>query len=313
MKFVLAPQLEVRSGERPPMLWSELQRYGAVEVADDAEDVVGDLVQRIISDHAATVVGAEPEVDAPTFTPEYWWLATAQTNGELVTTTSLEPREAFGIDADGLVRFAYPRELSVAAIVRAIEEGHYSTNERTLVVTRAGEFGGNGHGVSSLVLWLLQEFPVILTGVGVDRALIRRDARKREDLEDLAASWAGRHILYPMSLRLFVESKSAWYPAVLAKRLGLSEEAAHRLLDAIGYRSAPHDQDLMEYSEELDAEAARQMWLEAQWQPTFTSIDELLESDSTRPELPTYEDTHLLVWRQRLSRFRDRLATRFRP
>ena len=69
----------------------------------------------------------------------------------------------------------------------------------------------------------------------------------------------------------------------------------------------------MEYSEELDAEAARHMWLEAQWQPTFTSIDELLESDSTRPELPTYEDTHLLVWRQRLSRFRDRLATRFRP
>jgi hypothetical protein len=225
VKFVLAPHLKVWFGEPSPLRWAELERYGSVDVPDGVDDTIGHVVKRIITDHAAIVVGTEPAVDAPPFTPDYWWLATIRRDGEQATPTSLEPREAFGIDADGLVHFAYPRELTVAAMVRAIDAGHYSTTEHTLVVTRAGEFGGNGHAVSSLVVWLLQEFPVILLGVGLDRALIRRDERKRDDLEELAASWAGRHILYPRSLRLFVESKRAWYPALLARRLSIPEAA----------------------------------------------------------------------------------------
>jgi len=312
VKIVLAPQLEVRF-DQPSMPWSELQRYGAVEVADDTNGLIRDIVRQVITDRAATVVGAEPDVDAPPFTPGLWWLATVATKGERATTTSFEPREAVGIDADGLVRFAYPRELSVADLVRAIDEGHYPTDEHTLVVTRTGEFGGNGHAIESLVLWLLQEFPVILLGVGVDRAMLRRDARKQEDLEELAADWAGRHILYPMSLRLFVESKHAWYAAVLARRLSISEAAALRLLKAVGYASAPHDPDLMEYSEEREAEAARQMWLEAEWQSTFTSIDELLEADFERPEPSTYETAHTPVRRRGWGRLREWFVAHLRP
>lgn len=311
MKLVLAPHLKVWFGEPSPLRWAELERYGSVDVPDGVDDTIGHVVKRIITDHAAVVVGAEPAVDAPPFTPDYWWLATIRRDGDQVTTTSLEPREAFGIDDDGLVHFAYPRELTVAAMVRAIDAGHYSTTEHTLVVTRAGEFGGNGHAVSSLVVWLLQEFPVILLGVGVDRALIRRDERKRDDLEELAASWAGRHILYPRSLRLFVESKRAWYPALLARRLSISEAAARRLLEAVGYRPSPHDHDLLEYSEEPDAKADRQMWSDAEWQPTFASIDELLESDSSRPELPTDPQyASPPIWRRSLAHVRHWLVSR---
>ncbi len=284
MKFVLAPHIPVSLGEPLPLTWSALERYGSVEISDDVDDTIGEVVKELITDHAGDVVGAEPSVDAPPFTPDYWWLATVLRDGDQITMVSLPPQEAYGIDADGLVRFAYPRELPVAAVVRAIDEGHYSTTEHTLVVTRAGEFGGNGHAISSLVIWLLQEFPMILLGVGVDRALISRDQRKRAQLEDLATAWAARHILYPMSLRLFVESKRAWYSAVHARRLGISEAAAQRLLEALGYRASPHDHGLMEFSSMPDAQAARQLWTDAQWQPTFTSIDELLDSDSERPE-----------------------------
>ncbi len=121
----------------------------------------------------------------------------------------------------------------------------------------------------------------------LDLVYAHRVAGTAEDLEDLAASWAGRQILYPMSLRVFVESKRAWYPSLLAQRMGTSEVAARRLLEAVGYRPSPRDHDLMEYSEGHDAQAARQLWSDAEWQPTFTSISELLESDSSRPELPT--------------------------
>ena len=155
-------------GEQSPIRWSELERYGSVEISDEADDTVGDFVRRVITDSTTIVAGSEPALDAPPFTADYWWLATVRTDGDHVALASLEPRDAYGIDSNGHVHFAYPRELPVAAVVRAIDEGHYSSTEHVLVVTRAGEFGGNGHAVSSLVVWLLQEFPLILLGVGLD-------------------------------------------------------------------------------------------------------------------------------------------------
>jgi hypothetical protein len=55
------------------------------------------------------------------------------------------------------------------------------------------------------------------------------------------------------------------------------------------------------------------MWSDAQWQPTFTSIDELLESDSSRPELPT--DPQYVsppIWRRSLEHLRHWLVSRRR-
>jgi len=111
-----------------------------------------------------------------------------------------------------------------------------------------------------------------------------------------------------MSLRLFVESKHAWFTSVLAQRLSFSEAAARRLLEAVGYRESPHDHDLMEISGDPDAQAARQMWSDAEWQPTFTSIDELLESDSSRPEPSSdFQKASPPRWRHSIERVRDRL------
>lgn len=223
-----------------------------------------------------------------------------------------EPADAFGIDEQGLVHFHYPQEMPLRYLAKGIAEGHYSSAEDFLVVTRAGEFGGNGFQITSLVVWLLQEFPAILLGVGVDRLVLRYDTKKREDLEVLAADWAGRHVLYPRKLRQFVESKTAWYPSILAERLALSEAAAKRLLEAVGYVASPHDAELMEFSDSPSAHAARRCWEDVEWERTFTSLDELLEAGTDRPEVPysaplsdeewdAPQEDRASVW----SRFRD--------
>lgn len=115
--------------------------------------------------------------------------------------------------------------------------------------------------------------------------MLRNDTKKREDLEELAAGWAGRHVLYPSKLKQFVESKTAWYPSILARRLALSEAAAKRLLEAVGYATSPHDAELMEFSRSPRAQAARRSWDDVEWERTFTSLDELLEAGTDRPEV----------------------------
>lgn len=259
-------------------------RYGEVDVPSDSEATVHDVVSRVIGEQRPDLIGVERQVDAPPFSAEWWWLATVRRKGRVATVMPFEPADAFGIDERGLVHFHYPQEMPLRYLAKAIAEGHYSSDEDILVVTRPGEFGGNGFQITSLVLWFLQEFPVVLLGVGVDRFVLRHDESKRAELEELAADWAGRHVLYPRKLKQFVESKNAWYPSVLAERLALSEAAARRLLEAVGYVESPHDAELMEFSDSDDAQAARRRWDDVQWEATFSSLDELLDADTDRPE-----------------------------
>lgn len=267
------------------MSWDELVKYGEVEVPSDSEASVHEVVSQTIGEERPDLVGIEPDVDSPPFSAESWWLATVRRNGNVATVMPFEPADAFGIDERGLVHFHHPPQMPLCYLARAIAEGHYSSDEDLLVVTRPGEFGGNGFQITSLVLWLLQEFPAVLLGVGVDRVMLRHDSKKREELEELAADWAGRHVLYPRKLKQFVESKNAWYPSVLAERLALSDAAARRLLDAVGYAASAHDAELMEYSDSEDAQAARLAWDEVEWEPTFTSLDELLDAGTDRPDV----------------------------
>jgi hypothetical protein len=285
MRLILAPHLAVGANPRPTMSWDELVRHGGVEVLSDSEATVHDVVSQVIGEQRPDLVGVEPQIDAPPFSAEWWWLATVRREGDVATVMPFEPADAFGIDEHGLVHFTHPQQMPLRYLLKAISEGHYSSDEDILVVTRSGEFGGNGFEITSLVLWLLQEFPAVLLGVGVDRLVLRQDTKKRDELEELAADWAGRHVLYPMKLKQFVESKTAWYPTVLAERLALSEAAAKRLLEAVGYVASPHDAELMEFSDSPSAHAARRCWDEVEWERTFTSIDELLEAGTDRPEM----------------------------
>lgn len=284
MRVILAPHVDVPARPRPRISWDELVRYGEVEVSSDSRETVNDVVHRVISEQRPDLVGAEPEVDAAPFSADLWWLATVRREGDLATVQSFEPADAFGIDEDGLVHFVFPKEMPLSYLARAIAEGHYASDEDYLVVTRAGEFGGNGFLITSLVLWLLQEVPAVLLGVGADRAVLRRDTKRQEELEALALDWAGRHILYPSKLKQFVESKNAWFPTVLGQRLALDEPSARRLLDALGYELSPHNDHLFEYSDSQSAQAIRQQWDDAQWAATFTSLGELLEAGGERPE-----------------------------
>lgn len=317
VKLILAPHLDVGANPRPPMPWDELVRYGEVEIPSDTEATIHDIVSHVISEQRPDLVGVEPQIDAPPFSAECWWLATVRCEGDVVIVMPFEPADAFGIDKHGLVHFLNPKQMPLRYLARAIAEGHYSSEKGLLVVTRAGEFGGNGFQITSLVLWLLQEFPAVLLGVGVDRLVLRHDTGKREDLEKLAADWAGRHILYPRKLKQFVESRNAWYPSVLADRLALNEAAAERLLEAVGYLASPHDPELMEFSDSPVAQAARRCWDEVEWEPTFTSLDELLEAGTDQPEVShpdalanqdwgSIQEQRASAW----SRFRDRVKRR---
>lgn len=284
VKLILAPHLDVGVSPRFNVAWGELVRYGEVEVASDSDESVHDVVRRVIEELRPDLVGAEPQVDAPPFSADLWWLATVRRDGETAGVAPFEPADAFGIDEHGLVHFTYPQDMPLRHLANAIAEGHYASDEDYLVVTRAGEFGGNGFQITSLVLWLLQEFPAVLLGFGVDRFVLRHDSGQRDELEALAADWAGRHVLYPRKLKQFVESKDAWYPSVLAGRLALSEAAARRLLEAVGYAASPHDEELMEFSDSPEAQATRQRWDDTQWAATFTSLDELLDAGTDRPQ-----------------------------
>lgn len=286
MHFIFAPQLDFPLKTQPPIRWEELVRHGGVEVPSETNDSVREIVQRLIIEQRPDLIGAEAQVDAPPFSAELWWLATVRREGDMAVVQNFDLGDAFGIDEQGLVHFAYPRELPLRQLANAIAEGHYNSDEDYLVVTRAGEFGGNGFGITSLVIWLLQEFPAVLLGVGVDRAVLRHDTKRREELEALAAAWAGQHVLYPMKLKQFVETKDRWFVSVLAQRLAMSTGSARRLLDILGYQQSPHDEELMEFSDSSAAQALRQQWEEVQWEDSFVSIDELLEAGTDRPETP---------------------------
>ncbi|SEC00085.1 hypothetical protein SAMN04489844_1481 [Nocardioides exalbidus] len=284
MHFIFAPQLDFPLQPRPPIPWDELVRHGEIEVPSETDGSVREIVRRLISEQRPDLIGAEPHVDAPAFSADLWWLATVRREGELAIVRNFDLGDAFGIDEHGLVHFAYPREMPLHQLARAIAEGHYDSDEDYLVVTRTGEFGGNGFGITSLVIWLLQEFPSVLLGAGVDRGLLRHDMKRREELEALAAAWAGQHVLYPMKLKQFVESKDAWFVSVLAQRLAMSTGSARRLLDTLGYEQSPHDEELMEISDSFAARALRQQWEDVQWEDSFVSIDELLDAGTARPE-----------------------------
>ena len=291
MKVILAPHIPTSLGtSTAPIAPPDLDRYVVADVPDESTSTLSETVGALIRSNQELVVGAAPQVDAPPFTDQYWWPALLVTAGDKVSVEAFPLGRSFGIDGDGRVQFQYPRDLPIADLVRAIDDGHYPASEHTLVITRTGEFGGNGHPITSLVLWLLQEFPAILLGAGVDRLILRGDNHKQEELEKLAADWAGRHVTYLHVLRRYVETRRAWYPDRLAQRLAISPQAARRLLEALGYEASPNDETLLEWSVSDLAQRLRQRWTDAESAVTFTTLDELLESDDARPQQPNQSD-----------------------
>lgn len=304
MKLVLAPQVPVRLDGPQHFSVDDLTRYPSVEVSDQSRDLLEHVVDDAIQDHARRVVDAEKQVDAPPFRAGTWWLAIlSEGDGDGdVYVTSFPPTYFYGIDAAGRVHFLHRNELRVDDFARALREGHYGPADGTLLVTRAGEFGGNGALVPSLVVWLLEMFPGVLLGLGADRVALQHDEAKREELQKLAGSWAARHITFPSSLRQFVETRSVWYPEALARRLDLSPAAAARLLRELGYRDC--GEDMLEFDGSTDAQAARDRWLDAEKSHSgFATLDELLDADDDAREphtsLPAMGPP-LTSWRRRL-------------
>ena len=167
-------------------------------------------------------------------------------------------------------------DLPVGDFVRAVDKGHYPTRERTLLITRAGEFGGNGAAVSSLVGWLLNFAPGVFIPLGIDAVRRRRTKDAQAVLEKLATDWASRQIQHPQYLRQYVETKRRWYPSVLAQRLALSEPAAHRLLEALGYE--PGEEQVMQLKSGREALSARDTWVHGETAQYYDSVYEDVKS-----------------------------------
>lgn len=274
MKLILAPHITVRVGPRD-LPARDLARYPIVDVPGTPDDLLADVIEDAIRANADAVVRAASHLDAPPYTPDWWWLAGITRLGDPVEFLSFGPSHLYAIDAEGRLHFRFLAEIRLADYLRAVDEGHYPTSEHTLIVTRGAEFGGNGPLVPSLLTWILREFPWVLLGVGIDRLAVRRDRKKREDLERLADDWAARRLENPATLRRFVETKDRWYPSVLSQRLALSEAAARRLLEALGY--VPGVDDVMELKETAHGRAARDAWAEAEQAESYVTLDELLD------------------------------------
>lgn len=305
LKLVLAPQVPVRLDEPQHFRLDDLSRYPSVEVSDDSPDLLEHVVDDAIRKHGRLVVGAEKQVDAPPYRAGTWWLASL-TEGDGdgdACVTSFPPSYFYGIDVTGRVHFLHRDELRVDDLARAVSEGHYGPTDGTLLVTRAGEFGGNGAVVPSLVAWLLEVFPGVLLGVGADRLVLRHDEAKRAELQKLAGLWTARHIAFPSSLRQFVETRSIWYPEALGRRLDLSPAAATRLLRELGYQDC--GEDMLEFDGSSDAEAARDRWLDVERSHSgFATLDELLDGTASASESSTRTNGPRPVpwWRRLLGR-----------
>lgn len=281
MRLILAPQIGANFQLRRDVAPAELELHPTVEISDDSDELLRDAIATAIRENPE-VIGAEPQVESPPYSPDVWWLAAIEGAGDPLVIYTFPPTRFYGIDTQGRVYMPFASELRVSDLIRAIDEGHYPTSEHALIVTRSGEWGGNGHVVASVVIWLLEQFPGVLMGWSVDRASLRRDAGQREEFEVLAADWAARKIEYPRDLRTFIQTREVWFPSRLAERLAISEPAAERLLRTLGYE--PGEDDLMEYTDGAVGRAAREAWERGeQTAEGYASIDDLLDG---KPALP---------------------------
>jgi hypothetical protein len=285
VRLILAPQIGVGSHHHQERALAELDRQPTVEVPDGSDELLKDAIASAIRANPE-VVGAEPQLDSPPYSPDVWWLAVIERPGDPVGIYTFPPTRFYGIDADGRVRFPFVPELRVSDLIRAIDEGHYPTSEHSVIVTRSGEWGGNGHAVVSLAIWLLEQFPAVLVGWTADRASLRRDTKQREEFEALAADWAARRIEYPGDLRKFIQTREVWFPSRLAERLAISDSAAERLLQTLGYE--PAEDDLMEYTGSAEGSAAREAWERAERTAEgYATIDEMLDAREAEPSPPS--------------------------
>lgn len=258
MRIVLAPHLEVDF--RPRAFAAEvLEKYPSALVADDSQAIVDEVVREAIQ-RTEEALHDDVELDAPPFTASSWWVATVERQDGNVTVHSFEPVHFYAIEENARVRFERSlANLRVAELARALSEGHYPSTESTLVITRSGEFGGNGASVASLLGWLWDFAPEVLFALGVERGLSWHRARKDRRIRRLAEDWASGNIHHPRYLRRFVETKRRWFPSILADRLSLSEAAARRLLASLGYE--PGADDAMELRISPEAMRSRDTWI----------------------------------------------------
>ena len=96
MRLVLAPQLEVR-WERRTIDAPDLAMMPTVDIADGSDELLADLITQAIRDRP-DLTGSHPDVDAPPFAPDSWWVATIQTGADRINVDAYLPAHFYGIN-----------------------------------------------------------------------------------------------------------------------------------------------------------------------------------------------------------------------
>lgn len=291
MRVTLAPQLGV-SHEIRALSTDVLEAMISVEIDDESEAPIAHLVRELIRKHSPELAAGPPQSDSPRLTADDWWLAFVW--GRLDGRVEIESADLgnvlYGLDERGRVKMDQPNgdTVTVAEFCRAVSAGHYATSERTLIVTSPGEFGG-GPEVVELVMWIAKEVPWVLAGLAAGRLTNRHDLAQEERRQLLATNWAQQRIESPDELRRFVETRPTWYPEALAVRLSLNDEAASRLLEALGYE--PTSDGAMTLRSSLAALTRRDHWVAAELSATYDKLygdmNAFLDPDSPKGDRAT--------------------------
>lgn len=197
-------------------------------------------------------------------TPHPWWLATVQRSSSGgAQVLPLAPAPGYGVTVNGrLVMDMGYRHLTVAELVRALDEGSYGDTDTQLALVPPPEVGGNGFIGQTLVEWFIDNSPEVLFGYLAAKAGDLVLSTQDRKLQRLAADWAAQRIDSPFQLRTWIEKKGEWFPDVLARRLSLSTVAAEELLRQLGYEK--NQKGLMLRRNTPENLWRRQAWLNAE-------------------------------------------------
>ena len=164
MRIYICPHVEAHFAMRE-FSKEHLTKYPTVEIPDDDARPLAKAIQAAIRQVPGSL-SDDSRLDAPGFSKRNWWISTVQWTDAGVELQSMTPGRIYAVADDGRVRFEQNfRGIRVRELSQALREQDGGPSGSTIVVTRAGEFGGNGVLVPSILQWLWQFAPEFLVAL----------------------------------------------------------------------------------------------------------------------------------------------------
>lgn len=213
----------------------------AVIQADDGDDLLDVLNGALES--ITSRGGSDPPWGRPLQAGCPVWLDFARSSDDpAAPRTWVTQQYFFGVDLDGklIVRDWHSLAMTVGDLRRAGESGYLPGDWDQIVILVPEGLGGGGELVSAFVDFLQTVgFETAVGAAGATATAAGQRAARRllydRRARQVAESWHDQGIEGPWTLTKWVDTKTAWDAAEVAKRLQLGGEEAVSLLEAMGY------------------------------------------------------------------------------